>query len=104
MSDNPQEIIEAKLCAYVDNELDADGRAEIEKHLEENPHHRRLLEDLRATRDLVRFLPREPAPPELAESFNGQLERSVLLQDIESDAERPALRIFWPRVFAVAAI
>src|SRR5690349_17268412 len=99
MSQN-QEIIESKLCAYIDGELDPEGRAEIEKHLEANPQHRRLLESLKATRDLVRWLPREPAPPELAETLNGQLERSVLL-DYDGDSLRP--RIF-PRVFAAAAI
>lgn len=99
MSQN-QEIIESKLCAYIDGELDADGRAEIEKHLEANPQHRRLLESLRATRDLLRWLPREPAPPEISETLNGQLERSVLL-DYSGDSLRPSI---WPRVFATAAI
>src|SRR5579863_7590337 len=99
MSQN-QEIIEAKLCGYIDGELDAEGRVEIEKHLEANPQHRRLLESLKATRDLLRWLPREQAPPELSETLNGQLERSVLL-----DYEGDALRIrAWPRVFAAAAI
>jgi hypothetical protein len=99
MSQN-QEIIESKLCAYVEGELDAEGRAEIEKHLNANPQHRRLLESLRATRDLLRWLPREQAPPELAETLNGQLERSVLL-----DYEGDGLRIpIWPRIFAAAAI
>lgn len=99
MSQN-QEIIEAKLCAYIDGVLDTEGRAEIEKHLEANPQHRRLLESLRATRDLLRWLPREPAPPELAESLNGQLERSVLL-DYDGAALRPSR---WPRILAAAAI
>jgi hypothetical protein len=99
MSQN-QEIIESKLCAYVDGELDPEGRAEIEKHLDANPQHRRLLESLRATRDLLRWLPREQAPPELAETLNGQLERSVLL-DYEGDGLKVAV---WPRVFAAAAI
>jgi hypothetical protein len=99
MSQN-QEIIESKLCAYVDGELDPEGRAEIEKHLDANPQHRRLLESLRATRDLLRWLPREQAPPELAETLNGQLERSVLL-DYEGDGLKVAI---WPRVFAAAAI
>lgn len=99
MSQN-QEIIEAKLCAYIDGELDPEGRAEIEKHLEANPQHRRLLESLKATRDLVRWLPRESAPSELAETLNGQLERSVLL-DYDGDSLRPRIL---PRVFAAAAI
>ena len=99
MSQN-QEIIEAKLCAFIDGELDAEGRVEIEKHLEANPQHRRLLESLKATRDLIKWLPREAAPPEVAETLNGQLERSVLL-DSESDFLRPTV---WPRVLAAAAI
>ena len=37
------EQIEAKLCAYVDGELDAAGRAEIEQHLAANPQHRALV-------------------------------------------------------------
>jgi anti-sigma factor RsiW len=99
MSQN-QEIIEAKLCAYIDGELDAEGRVEIERHLEANPQHRRLLESLKATRDLLKWLPREAAPSEVAETLNGQLERSVLLDD-ESSSLGPSI---WPRVFAAAAI
>ena len=99
MSQN-QEIIEAKLCAYIDGELDPEGRSEIEKHLEANPQHRRLLESLRATRDLLKWLPREPAPPEVAETLNGQLERSVLL-DYDGESLRPHI---FPRLLATAAI
>ena len=99
MSQN-QEIIESKLCAYIDGELDPDGQAEIEKHLEANPQHRRLLESLKATRDLLKWLPREPAPADIAETLNAQLERSVLL-----DYTGDSLRISpWPRIFAAAAI
>lgn len=99
MSQN-QEIIESKLCAYIDGELDSEGKAEIEKHLEVNPQHRRLLESLRATRDLIRWLPREPAPSEVAETLSGQLERSVLL-NYEGDSLRVSP---WPRIMAAAAI
>ncbi|HEY8747468.1 MAG TPA: zf-HC2 domain-containing protein [Tepidisphaeraceae bacterium] len=99
MSQN-QEIIESKLCAFIDGELDAEGRVEIEKHLEANPQHRRLLESLKATRDLIKWLPREAAPPEVAETLNGQLERSVLL-DSDGDYLRPSIG---PRIFAAAAI
>ncbi len=104
MSQN-QEIIESKLCSFVDGELDEAGRAEIEKHLTANPQHRRLLEELRRTSALVRGLPRENAPVELAESFTSQLERSVLLQGVEEDSDRSALRIGpGPRLYAAAAI
>ena len=100
MSQN-QETIEAKLCAFIDGELDESGLSEIEKHLEANPQHRRLLESLKATRELLRWLPREPAPPELAETLQGQLERSVLLHE---DEPQPSMKLNrWHRVLAIAA-
>ena len=73
------EQIEAKLCAYVDGELDAAGRAEIEQHLAANPQHRALLAELMEQRELLRDLPRETAPEELTEALQAHLERSVLL-------------------------
>ncbi len=79
------EQIEAKLCAYVDGELDAAARAEREQHLAANPQHRQLLAELMEQRNLLRDLPREKAPEDLFDSFQTQLERSVLL-----DANRPA--------------
>src|SRR5437764_1190677 len=60
MSQNSEQI-EAKLCAYLDGELDEQGRAEIEKHLEQNPAHRKLLSEVGKTRGLLRTLPRERA-------------------------------------------
>lgn len=100
-----QEIIEAKLCAYIDNELDAAERAEIEKHLATNPQHRRLIEELRRTSALVHNLPRESAPAELAEAFNAQLERTILLEGA-SDRQTPAgmSRGHFTQYAAVAAI
>src|SRR4051812_37374060 len=96
------EQIEAKLCAYIDGELDAAGRSEIEQHLAANPQHRQLLEELREQRQFLRDLPREKAPEDLFESFQAQLERSVLL-----DGGRPQVagRINpWPQVIALAAV
>jgi anti-sigma factor RsiW len=67
-----QEEIEAKLAAYIDGELDAAGRAEIEKHLQANPQHRVLISDLTKQRELVRSLPRTNAPAEIAISVVGK--------------------------------
>src|SRR5688500_6237239 len=103
----PQEESEAKLLAYVEGELDEAGREEIERHLESNPNHRRLLEELKAGRDLLRWVPRESAPPELMESFQSQLERAVLLEEDDEDAAEVAgtLRINpWHQFRAVAAV
>src|SRR5947209_3917925 len=98
-----QENTEAKLAAYIDSELEGPERAEIEKLLELNPNYRRVLDQLRVTRDLLRGLPREPAPPELTEAFNGQLERSVLLEGVENRGSSSPIQR-WPQWAAIAAI
>jgi hypothetical protein len=79
MSEN--ENIEAKLCSYVEGDLDPAGRAEIEKYLLANPQYRPLIAELSRTRGLLRKLPRESAPAELLETLSGQIERSALLGD-----------------------
>src|SRR4051794_21714490 len=99
------ENIEAKLCAYVDGELDAAGRAEIEQHLATNPQHRALMAELSAQRQMLRDLPRANAPEDLLESVQNQLERSVLLD--QSDPQTPAIagRIErWPQIVSAAAV
>ena len=104
MAQNSEQI-EAKLCAYLEGELDAQGRVEIEKHLEQNPAHRKLLAEVGKTRGLLRALPREPAPPDICEAFQGQLERSVLLADLDDGAAGSSMKINrWPQYLAVAAI
>src|SRR3954453_13050210 len=79
--ENSQEQTEAKLLAYIEGELDDAGRLEIEQHIEANPKHRKLLDDLTIGRRMMRQLVREPAPPDLFEAVQAQLERDILLQD-----------------------
>src|SRR5436190_20329034 len=105
------ENIEAKLCAYVDGELDAAGRAEIEAHLAANPQHRQLMTELSAQRDTLRQLPRATAPEDLFEAVQNQLERSVLLDGGAAsggggeDKAQVAGRIeHWPHIFSAAAV
>ena len=105
------ENIEAKLCAYVDGELDPAGRAEIEAHLETNPQHRQLMTQLMQQRDLLSGLPRERAPEDLFESMQNQLERAVLLDGdaapggAAGGSPHIAGRINrWPQRFAAAAV
>src|SRR5215218_6026200 len=98
------ENIEAKLCAYIDGDLDAQGRAEIEKHLAANPQHRGLIEQLSKQRDLLRQLPREEAPEEILDALQSQMERSVLLGD-DAAGEPETMKIHrWPQIMAAAAI
>ena len=100
-----QENIEAKLIAFVEGDLDAAGRAEIEQHLVANPTHRKLLDELMRTRQYVRQLPRAKAPPELVETLQGQLERSALLDNIGTDAGSLQLRSNrWPQLISIAAV
>jgi hypothetical protein len=100
------ENIEAKLAAYVDGELDAAERAEIEQHLATNEEHRKLIEELRVARDYLRQLPREQAPPDVAEMLNAQLERAALLGDVDlGGSSGESMRISrWPQIRAIAAI
>lgn len=104
MAEN-SENVEAKLCAYVEGDLDESDRVEIENHLEAHPKHRHLLGELAATRDLLRYLPREQAPVELAETFNGQLERSGLLDPPGADSPAASVRgNLLTRFYGLAAI
>ncbi len=80
---------EARLCAYLDGQLSPTERDQIETYLQNNPKHRQLLRELAELRDVVGALPREPAPPEIAEAFSGQLERSMLLDGRIEPAVRP---------------
>jgi anti-sigma factor RsiW len=98
------ENIEAMLCAYVEGDLDAAGRVQIEKHLQDHPQHRKLLEELIAMRELVRSLPRAKAPTDVGDSLRQKVERSMLLED--SPAAVPSRQSVdrWPQFFGIAAI
>lgn len=91
MPENPQEQTEAKLLAYLEGELDEVGRADIERHLQVNPRHRKLLEEMSAGRRLLRLLPREVAPVELYEQVSSQFERQELLAGMSEPAVAASL-------------
>src|SRR5882757_2037435 len=104
MAENVEEI-EAKLAAYVDGELTPAERVEIETHLQNNPSHRELLQDLVLHRNLIRGLPREKAPGDCTEGFQGQLERDILLGGDELSKSRSRFRIqYSPQLLSAAAI
>jgi anti-sigma factor RsiW len=98
------EDIEAKLCAYVDGELDEAGRVEIERHLTTNPQHRKLIEELIEQRNLLRALPRARAPLDVAEMLNAQLERAALLNEEDDWRDQPIRLSRWPQIRAAAAV
>jgi hypothetical protein len=98
------ENIEAMLCAYVEGDLDAAGRVQIEKHLQDHPQHRKLLEELIAMRELVRGLPRAKAPMDVGDSLRQKVERSMLLEDSPAAAPSRQSVDRWPQFFGIAAI
>lgn len=97
---NPNEIIEARLAAYIDGDLSAADRAEIEAYLRANPEHQRSIEDMTRVRAVLRAVPREKAPPEVLDQLQTHLERSALL-----DASPVAGRIYrWSQWSGAAAV
>ncbi|MEX0663407.1 MAG: hypothetical protein WD598_01400 [Acidimicrobiia bacterium] len=58
-----QGMDESLLSAYLDDELDARARADVEARLAESPEWRAVLDEVRQTRDAVRRLPAVAAPP-----------------------------------------
>src|SRR5262249_7232480 len=96
---------EARLCAYIDGELSAAERDEIEAHMAANPSHGALLQDLIRHRARLRQLPRESAPRDLMEGFQAQVEREALLGTDELEQASTILRINrWPQILSAAAI
>src|ERR1700744_2329718 len=98
-----EEATEAKLCAYLEDALAPAERAEIEQYLASNPQHRKLLAELATTRQWLMALPKQPAPPDIAESFQQQMERSRLLDDMETTAAAAPLNR-WPQRMLIAAL
>jgi|GEM_PF-1312715 len=97
------EHIEAKLCAYIDELLDENEAALIEKYLAAHPAERQVIEDLKRMRQFVQQLPMAKAPPEICQGLQSYLERSLLLD--ESRGAQVAGRIVrWPQWLAAAAI
>ncbi len=60
--------LERLISAYLDGEVTAEERGEVERALERDPHARRFYEELLQVRALVRGLPFREAPPGLEES------------------------------------
>ena len=59
-ADLPEDV----LSAYLDDELDATTRAEVERRLADSADWRAILDEVRATRDALRALPQVEGPPE----------------------------------------
>ena len=97
-----QEDIQAQLAEYIDGQLPPDQRVAIEEHLNANPSHLALVQELILQRDAIKSLPRAKAPMDLGDEIQGMLEREQLLK-LELTRE-PRLMLLRPRLLAQAAI
>jgi anti-sigma factor RsiW len=69
---------EELLSAYLDDELSAEERAQVEAWLAESPEYRQLYEELRAVRHDLELLPRHKLDRDLGPIVLGKAERAVL--------------------------
>ncbi len=105
------EQVRNELSAYLDGELAPPEAAAVRDHVDACPACREVLEELRATIDLVGGLPCCGAPKHLAADVQREIERRMILSAPAAPAdEAPQERLLpirraspWPRVLAVAA-
>lgn len=103
MTERRPDDLESELSAYLDGELDAARRQEVQRRLAESEEARALLEELRAISDGLGGLPRHRAPDDLPARLGRHAERRLLLGE---DRARRRLRLTWwaARVGAAAAV
>lgn len=103
MTERKRDDLESELSAYLDGELDAARRQDVQRRLAESDEARALLEDLRAISDGLGRLPRHRAPDDLPARLARHAERRLLLG--ENGTQR-RLRLTWwaARVGAAAAV
>jgi anti-sigma factor RsiW len=74
-----REQLEARLSAYLDDELTPQERAEVERLLAAHPQSRELLADLRVMTRTLQGMPRMRASADLMEGIRARMERRELL-------------------------
>jgi len=93
------------LSAFLDGELSPAQSKKLQRRLDEDPHARQLLKELRQVSAQIGNLPSVSAPPDLSGGVVQQLERDWLLdrEDIVAEmAGRKHLR--WRRLLTAAAV
>ncbi|MBZ5708260.1 anti-sigma factor family protein [Nannocystis pusilla] len=66
---------EALMSAYLDEELDADGKSKLEAMLADSPEAQKELSGLQSVLRLVKALPEEQAPPDFYEKVAKKIRR-----------------------------
>ncbi len=94
--------IAEQFSAYLDGELSEADAARLAELLRQRDDLAAELRALRATRDLVRGLPRERAPEDLLDRIMAQAERGRLVGGTQDEPQRRPFA--WVRYVAVAAV
>jgi hypothetical protein len=97
---------EMMLLAYIEDELDASGRAVVEEWMSRDAHLGRLVRAMMADRNMLRDAV-DPMPPQwVMEEVDRQLERAMLVDSVPMDTQAVVVRQQWVvrRVTAIAAI
>jgi anti-sigma factor RsiW len=94
-----QEVTEL-LSDYLDGELDAGRKPDMDSHLATCERCQRELRELRATVSMVSSLPKAPAPTDLADAV---IERAATEQPVIASAPRWRVWRLWPAALAAAA-
>lgn len=97
-----RETIRSQLSAFLDGQLSPDQADRVAEAVEADAQLQAELAELEQVRRLLRDLPRESAPENLAGSIMERVERDRLLREAEQPAQVRPVR--WLRPAAVAAI
>jgi len=105
MNPDRRQKLEAQLSAYLDGELTGEQVREVEDFLAQDAEARELLEELRATVNMVGSMPRAKAPDDLMEGIRSRMERRALLsEDKPAESAPPRSYRFSGKLAAAAAV
>lgn len=95
MTQRDQDWLAEALSAYVDGELSAEERAEVERRVRSDPEARALLTELQRTSALLSSLPRHSAPVSVLDEIERHVERHALIGAPVGPVESPRKRGRW---------
>jgi len=98
------EKTELLLLDYLDGALPPERRIELETYLRAHPKEQQILEDLKVHRRQLGAVPAEPAPREVFEVAQSQLERAALLDHFTEDRQEVSGRRSSPQWISLAAV
>ena len=92
MTDEPNNIDDELLSAYLDNELTPEERARVDERLAADPAARQLLEQLQAVSRAVKDLPPAPLGSDIRDTVLRRAERAMLISNPADSGKNAAAR------------